>query len=118
MSWLPTHKYHAKPTMVGEKRFASKREAARYQELCLLQQVKAIKDLECQPVFPLHIMELWRHGPIEITTVGKYIADFRYLDLKSGEIVIEDVKGFKTDTYRLKKKIAEAVHGIVITEVH
>ena len=113
-------KYHAIPVHVDGVRFASKREAARFLELQLWQKAGQIADLECQPVFPLHVMEIWRSGaPIVITTIGKYTADFRYLNLQTGEIVIEDVKSTatRTEAYKLRKKLAEAIHGITVTEV-
>ena len=34
-----------------------------------------------------------------------YYADFRYTDTKTGGVVVEDVKGYKTETYILKKKM-------------
>lgn len=112
------HKYHAKPTAIGGHRFDSQREARRWMELQLLERAYQIEDLERQPVFPLHVVKLYRTGwPIEIAMVGKYIADFQYTDVQTGEIVTEDVKGFKTSTYRLKKKLAENIHGITIREV-
>jgi hypothetical protein len=115
---LRAHKYHAKPTDVDGIRFASQREAIRYKQLRLLERTGEIRDLELQPVFPLHVVKLYRNNwPIELATVAKYIADFRYLDKRSGEIVVEDAKGFKTETYRLKKKLVEAIHGITISEV-
>lgn len=53
----------------------------------------------------------------------KYIADFTYLEVKKsancGTCYIKhyvDVKGFKTDVYKLKKKLL-AYQGIVIEEV-
>ena len=54
-----------------------------------------------------------------------YIADFRYLDASSvgpegqtGCTVVEDVKGFKTDVYKLKKKLVEAMFpGTKICEI-
>lgn len=99
--------------------FDSRKEAARFQELKLMQQAKQIADLELQPVFPLHVMELYRSGPIYINTVGIFKADFRYVDLVSGEIVVEDVKSewTKNTAYQLRKRIAEAVHGIYVREV-
>jgi hypothetical protein len=111
-------KYHAKPQWVDGVRFASQREASRYQELRLLEQAQAIRDLELQPVFPIHVVKLYRNGwPISYATVAKYVADFQYTDLRSGEIVVEDCKGVRTDTYVLKRKLVEAIHGITITEV-
>jgi hypothetical protein len=57
--------------------------------------------------------------PIVVTCAGTYTADFAYLDLESGEIVIEDVKSdaTKTTDYRLRKRIAELVHGVTVREV-
>ena len=54
-----------------------------------------------------------------------YIADFRYLDVsfagpqgQQGITVVEDVKGYKTDVYRLKKKLVEAMFpGTKICEI-
>ena len=54
-----------------------------------------------------------------------YLADFRYLDSSqngpAGQVgcqVIEDVKGYKTDVYRLKKKLVEALYpGTKICEI-
>lgn len=114
------NKYHAIAVHVDGVRFASKKEAARYLELRLLEKTGLIADLELQPVFPLHVMEIWRSGaPLVIFTAGKYTADFRYCDLSTGEIVVEDVKSEATRTtaYRLRKTIAEHVHGMFVREV-
>lgn len=112
------HKYHARAETVDNLHFASQKEARRYGELKLLQQVHAISDLECQPEFPLSVVKIFRNGwPIELATVGKYIADFQYTDLRTGEIVVEDVKGVRTPVYQLKKKLVAAIHGITVREV-
>ena len=114
------NKFHAEPIHVAGVRFASRKEAARYLELKLMSKAGAIDELTLQPVFPLHVMEVWRSQvPIRITTVGKFTADFMYRDLQTGEIVIEDVKSTatKTEAYRLRKRIAEAVHGVTIREL-
>jgi hypothetical protein len=58
--------------------------------------------------------------------VCDYIADFSYIDLNQtglqGQIgceVVEDVKGFKTDVYKLKKKLVEALYrGTKIIEIN
>jgi len=65
-------------------------------------------------------VELFRPGPPWVVHhVGVYTADFRYTDRATGEIVIEDTKSgpTKTTAYQLRKRIAEAIHGIVIREV-
>ena len=113
------NKYHAQPVTVDGVRFASKKEAARYLELRLMEKTGLIADLERQPVFPLYVMEVWRSQvPIRITTVGRFTADFRYTDLSTGEIVVEDTKSdpTKTTAYRLRKRLAECIHGMTVTE--
>lgn len=100
-------KYHNKKTEVDGIVFDSKREANRYLELKLLQSAGEIQDLILQPSFDLIV----QGG----TVIGKYYADFKY---RTGtKVVIEDAKGAKTDVYRLKKKIVEAVHHVRIVEV-
>ena len=42
------------------------------------------------------------------------MADFTYYE--NGEYVVEDCKGYRTDTYKLKKKLMLWVHGIRIKE--
>lgn len=98
-------KYRAKPTFVDGIRFASKREAKRYEELKLLIRIGQISDLELQPKFDIIVNEI---------KICRYIADFRYKE--NGSTIIEDVKGFKTPVYKLKKKLMFAYHGISINE--
>jgi hypothetical protein len=45
-----------------------------------------------------------------------YIADFTYFDL-DGKYHVLDAKGFKTQVYRLKKRLAALLLGIEIEEV-
>lgn len=92
-------KYGAKPTIVSGIRFASKREAARYGELKNLERAGIITHLELQPRFPLIV-----NGAVVCT----YVGDFRYLE--GGKSVTEDVKGFKTSEYKLKRKLLLATH--------
>lgn len=44
----------------------------------------------------------------------KYIADFVYY--KNGEMIVEDFKGMKTDTYIIKRKMMLYFYGITIRE--
>ena len=46
-----------------------------------------------------------------------YYADFTYIDKRTGETVVEDVKGVRTPEYKLKRKLMLYVHGIKIKEV-
>lgn len=95
------HKYNAKKIVVDEIKFDSKKEAKRYLELKMLEKAGKIKDLKLQPVFLLQEGFYYRGKAIRQIT---YRADFEYVDEK-GNKVIEDVKGFKTDVYKLKKKL-------------
>ena len=94
-------KYRAKKTEVDGILFDSKKEASRYNELKLLERAGVIKDLALQPNFLLQegFKCQGTHRKIE------YIADFMYFDEEKKETVVEDVKGFKTDVYKLKKKL-------------
>lgn len=101
-------KYAAVPTVVDGVRFASKREAQRYFELKMRLLAREITDLELQPKFPVEVRG---------KKVCTYIADFQYRE--NGVLVVEDVKSpaTKTPVYRLKKKLCEALYGIVVREV-
>lgn len=104
-------KYGNKKTQVDGITFDSKAEAERYKELKRLELIGVIKGLELQKTFRL-CKGRWENGkPFSIS----YRADFVYnLD---GDIIVEDVKGFRTEAYQLKKKLMRAVYGIEITEV-
>jgi Protein of unknown function (DUF1064) len=113
-------KYGNTPVIVDGLAFDSKREAVRYQELKMLQKAGKIAHLETQPAFPIQVVALWRQGPPwHIEHCGMYTADFRYLDLVTGEVKVEDIKTrvTKTESYRLRKRLVEAIHGVVISEV-
>lgn len=100
-------KFNAKKTELDGIMFDSMKEAGRYEDLKQDQETGAITDLELQPVFQV---------VINSKKVCKYRGDFRYTT-KEGKSIVEDVKGFKTPVYRLKKKLVEAQFGIIITEV-
>lgn len=105
------NKYRNVKTVVDGITFDSKKEAARYQELKLMERAGEIYDLELQKVMPVHI-----NGEKVFT----YKADFVYKGKRDGGTVIEDVKSEitrKESTYRIKKKCIEATYGIRITEV-
>nr|DAH85054.1 MAG TPA: Endonuclease [Caudoviricetes sp.] len=109
--------------------FDSKREAARYQELKLLERAGVISFLQRQTKFQL-IPD--QHAPSNaVYTKGprkgqrkpgkllehecSYIADFCYI--QNGETVVEDAKGYRTEVYRIKKKLMLERYGIQIREV-
>ena len=99
-----TSKYHNKKETIDGITFDSKKEAKRYQQLKLLEQAGLIKNLELQKEFPLQ-PSFKKNGK----TYRKisYIADFFYYDNKLKQFVVEDTKGFRTDVYKIKKKMFE-----------
>jgi len=104
------NKYRAIKTEVDGIKFDSKKEAARYQELKILERAGVICQLETQKRFHLRVKD---------QEVCVYVCDFFYYDKEKEEWIIEDVKSTATRTpvYRLKKKLMRAILGIEITEV-
>lgn len=88
------NKYKNKKKTVDNIVFDSTNEANRYCELKLLLWAGEISDLELQPAFDLKLNKKQKRF---------YIADFKYFDKKKQKYVVEDVKGVKTDVYKLKK---------------
>lgn len=99
-------KYRNKKTVVDGIKFDSQREATRYSVLKIMQAAGVISELRLQVPYVITVNGL---------KICKYVADFVYVD--KGREVVEDVKGMKTPTYNLKKKLMKAVHGIEIQEV-
>ena len=105
------HKYGAQSVMDGDDRFDSKRELARYKQLLQMQRAGIISEITRQVVFelaPACIIGGRKKPPL------KYIADFCYSE--NGAEIVEDVKGFKTKEYRIKRHLMQTVHGIAIKE--
>lgn len=100
-------KYKNQPTEVNGVRFASKKEAGRYKELLWLASVGKITGLALQVRYPLRVNDRL------ITT---YVSDFDYTT-DTGESIVEDAKGYRTQIYLLKKKLMAAVYDIKIVEV-
>ena len=106
------NKFNAVRTWNGGHWFASKAEARRYTELLLLESAGEIRDIELQPTYPL----LTPTPDGSLVSTAKYVADFRYRDIPSGATVVEDVKGVRTQVYKLKRRWVEAQYGITIIE--
>jgi hypothetical protein len=100
--------------------FDSKREAVRYEELRMLEAAGEIADLEVHPAFPLMVPELVTDGPPWVFhTIGQYHADFQYRNVRTGNVIVEDVKSkpTRTESYKRTKKHVEAQYQITIVEV-
>lgn len=116
-------KYNSRKLEFDGQKFDSKKELRRWQDLRRLEQAGRILDLKRQVSFELIPTQRGPDiiGPRGGVTPGKvieysthYIADFVYQ--KDGVMIVEDVKGFRTDTYIIKRKLMLWVHGIRILE--
>jgi hypothetical protein len=101
MTWRFS-KYRSHAVVFYGIRFASRKEASRYQILTLMQKSGKISGLKCQPRFELQ-PKFEKRG-VKYRNI-EYRADFQYT--KNGNIVVEDSKGFRTPEFRLKQKMFE-----------
>lgn len=103
---MRTRKYRNKKVTFDGYTFDSLKEYCRYVELKILQKAGEISDLKLQVKFEL---------TFNAVKICSYIADFTYT--QAGDKVVEDVKGFKTGIYSIKRKLMLAFYGIKIKEV-
>ena len=108
------NKYHAKQEIKDGKRFASRKEARRYKELQLLERAHVISNLRRQVRYLL-IPTQYDDDGLCIERCCNYYADFVYNDA-SGNLIVEDVKGYKTKEYIVKRKLMLHLYGIRILE--
>lgn len=94
--------------------FDSKKERDRYYRLKAMENAGEISELETQVKFEL-IPSQRINGRVA-ERACYYVADFVYKD-KAGNVHVEDVKGFKTETYKLKRKLLLWTKNIKIEEV-
>ena len=97
-------KYKNKKVLIDGIEFDSRLEANRYFQLKILEKAKEIKDLRRQVKFELQ--ESYKKNNKRIQSIN-YVADFVYYDFRKNKTIVEDTKGFKTEIYKLKKKIFE-----------
>lgn len=108
-------KYNNKKVTVNGQVFDSKKEANRYKELLLLEKAGAIKDLRMQVKFTLIPAQRDEATGEVIERECSYKADFVYSE--GEKTVVEDVKGFRTKEYIIKRKLMLWRYGIRIREV-
>lgn len=109
--------------------FDSTKEARRYEQLLLLQRAGEISNLQRQVTYELlpNQYETYERysktgkrledGKKLIERKVEYVADFVYTDSKTGEVIVEDAKGFHTKDFILKRKLLLFRHGIKLREV-
>ncbi len=98
-----TGKYRNQPTVVDGLRFDSKREAARYEALCLMGRAGMIRQLNIHPTYVL--VEAFTDARGRKHRALKYEGDFEYFEVDSKLWVVEDVKGVKTAAFKIKEKL-------------
>lgn len=99
-------KFGNKRTEVNGRKFDSKLEASRWQELEQQQALGVIEDLRGQVPFPLMV-----NGEM----VGSYVADAVYRVKQTQQRIVEDSKGRETDLFRWKAKHFRIQYGFDIT---
>ena len=123
------NKYGNRKVTVDGVAFDSKKEGNRYKELTLLEKAGIITGLRRQVKYVL--IPAQREFCNEIYTKGKnkgrfrpgkllekecsYIADFVYI--QDGKTIVEDTKGFRTEAYKIKRKLMLKEYGIRINEI-
>lgn len=95
-------KYHNTKTLYHGTVYDSKKEAKRAFELDMLQRAGCISHLERQKSFELQ-PSFKAQGKTERPII--YVADFYYFDNSKKKWVAEDTKGFRTDVYKIKRKL-------------
>lgn len=106
-------KYRAKKTEIDGITFDSRKEATRYVELKAMEKNGDIIGLELQKSYELQPSFEKNGKKYRAIT---YRADFVYR--KNGRVIVEDVKGVRTDVYKLKRKLFEYHYpGVEITEI-
>lgn len=111
--WNRRSKYHAKKTIVDGITFDSRKESYRYLVLKGMEEDGSIEDLRRQvryELVPAFDVDGKHYRPVF------YVADFVYVDKETGKTVVEDVKGVRTDVYKLKSKLFARRYGMSIKE--
>lgn len=104
-------KYNNRPTRCAQGLMHhSAMEATYCNKLHARAGVGLIRDLKAhpQPRFDLRVNDVH---------VCYYIADFCYFDIEQDRQVVCDVKGHRTEVYKLKRRLMDACLGIEVEEV-
>ena len=105
-------KYKNKKVVYKDMKFDSKKEYLRYLVLEDMQRKGEISGLQVQ--VPFVLVPPFQLNGIKYKGI-RYIADYVYK--KDGKTIVEDVKGMKTDVYKIKRKLMAYMHKIEIKEV-
>lgn len=123
-------KYGNRKVVTAEGTFDSHKEYQCWLELRIMERAGLIKGLKRQVSYELipaqyesyvRVSEKTgkplRDGVKLVERACSYVADFVYTDCKTGDQVVLDTKGVRTEAYKIKKKLMLHVHGIRVTEI-
>ena len=114
---IKKNKYHNQKAQYDGRTFDSRKEGRRYRQLIDMENAGLISDLRAQVKFVLIPTQRDPETGKVLERECSYYADFVYVDTTTGTTVIEDVKGFKTADYIIKRKLMLERFGIRIQEV-
>jgi len=94
-----TNKYNSKKSKYGDRIYDSALEASYAKDLDWMKKAGEIKEIT--PQFKLRL-------DINGTHIANYFMDFK-VELPDGRIEMHEVKGYETDVWRMKWRIAVAI---------
>lgn len=95
-------KYKNKKVICNGHTFDSLKEKNWYVKYKFMEDNGIIKNLELQPKFILQ--DSFRYEGKHNRAIT-YSADFQFYDIESKRVIVVDVKGFKTEVYKIKRKM-------------
>lgn len=106
-------KYKAVRVVTVDGTFDSGLEYKRWLYLNELEKAGEIKNLERQKPYVLIPCQKDKSGKVLFREI-KYISDFEYDVVKTGEHVVEDTKGIVLPEFKMKQKLMYWFHGIEV----
>ena len=121
----PAKKYLNEKVNVDGHQFDSKKEARFYAQLLALEAAGVVRTIQLQPKFefplrgkPVRALPRVRKadGAVMQGRALSYRADFSFEELEGGKWLkrVVDVKGFDTQTSRLKRALVYGFHGVMV----
>lgn len=107
-------KYKNKKVVYDGIEFHSQKEGNYYLKFKAMRDLGLIRDLELQKEYILQDKFVLNGKTRRKIT---YKADFSYVTTEDNKLHVVDVKGFKTEVYKLKKKLFEYKYKVELEEV-
>lgn len=109
-------KYHNNKIHIDGEIFDSRKEYNRWVQLKELQDRHVIQGLCRQIKYELIPKQVDENGKM-IERPVYYVADFGYVDNRTGKFVVEDTKGYRTRDYIIKRKLMLYMCNLRVVEV-